>query len=46
MTLTPGQTLSHYRLVERIGAGGPPSLTARFARSYGASAVAMERTCW
>jgi len=22
MTLTPGQTLSHYRLVERIGAGG------------------------
>jgi hypothetical protein len=41
-----GTTRGHYRITAPIGAGGPPSLTARFARSYGASAVAMERTCW
>ena len=39
-----GTTLGHDRITAKLGEGGPPSLTARFARSYGASAEAKETT--
>ena len=44
MTLTPATRLSPYEIVAKLGEGGPPSLAARFARSYGGSTRARERT--
>jgi hypothetical protein len=32
--------LGPYRILGKLGEGGPPSLNARFARSFGASAAA------
>ena len=42
MALTPGSRLGVYEISAQIGVGGPA-----FAReaSFGASTVAMERTC-
>jgi hypothetical protein len=44
MPLTAGQRVGSYEIVGALGVGGPPSLTAAFGRSFGASTVAMERT--
>jgi len=43
-SLDPGTQIARYRVVSLLGTGGPPTLNAAFDRSYGASAVAMERT--
>jgi hypothetical protein len=41
-----GQTLSHYRIVEKLGGGGPSFARRSEARaSYGGSSVAKERIC-
>ncbi len=45
MNLEQGVRLGHYEIFAPLGEGGPPSLTAAFGRSFGASAVATERTC-
>jgi hypothetical protein len=38
------ESIGSYRILGKLGEGGPPSLNARFARSYGGSTVAKETT--
>ncbi len=51
MTLVPGQALSHYRLVEHIGAGGmgevyPPSCETIYPKAWRGSSSAAWRRAW
>ena len=45
MPLNTGTRLGPYEILSPIGAGGPPSLARETSASFGASTVAMERTC-